>query len=320
MSTQIADPAGGATVTDDATRIARAIVRSRAIDEFGGGLARRGLVSMVPPAQGIEGHLYGAVAALRPADWTFGDARMGAVALERGLPLTSWLAQLLGTASAAHAGHALPSEGTAASVRCVSTSSLMGTHLVQAGGVAHAMAHKKADEVVLSWFGPGAAATGDAHVAFNFAGVYRTPAIFYFCSSGDDAADRARLGGDSFADFAEGYGVDAVIVDGGDPLAVRATVAAAAAKARSGDGPTLIEGRTTTDPLAALSVAAADVEAWTQGLQAELRELTDQLLAEGPPTLASLFEHVFAELTPRLQEQRAQLESHRARFASGEID
>ncbi len=320
MSTQIATSAEGASMDDDATRIARAIVRSRAIDEFLTGLGRRGLVSMVPPARGIEGHLYGALAALRPADWTFGDARMGAVALERGLPSKTWLAQILGTASAAHAGHAIPSEGTAAEVRCVSTSSLMGTHLVQAGGVAHAMAHKKTDEVVLSWFGPGAAATGDAHVAFNFAGVYQTPAIFYFCGSGDDAADRERLGGTSFADFSEGYGVDSVVVDGSDALAVRDTVAAAADKARTGGGPTLIEGRTTTDPLASLGADAAQVEAWTHGLQAELRGLTDELLAEGSPALASLFDHVFAELTPRLQEQRAQLESHRARFASGEID
>jgi len=321
MSTHVPTTPDVAPETDEATRVARAIVRSRAVDEFVGGLGRRGLTSMVPPARGIEGHLYGALAALRPSDWTFGDGRMGAVALERGLPTRTWLAQILGSASASHLGHAMPAEGTASEVRCVSTSSLMGTHLAQAGGVAHAMGHKRSGEVALAWFGPGAAATGDAHVAFNFAGVFQTPAIFYFCSSGDDAADRERLGGTSFADFADGYGVPAVITDGGDPLAVRDAVAVAVERARSGGGPTLIEGRTTTDPLLALDAAPpALVEAWTQALQGELRGLVEQLLAEGPPSLATLFEHVFAELTPRLREQRDQLQSHRARFASGEID
>jgi TPP-dependent pyruvate/acetoin dehydrogenase alpha subunit len=320
MSTMAAPSAHGSPTTDDATRIARAIVRSRAVDGFVADLSRRGLVSMVPPARAIDGHLYGALAALRPADWTFGDVRMGAVALERGLPLQDWLAQILGTASSAHAGHAIPAEPTAASVRCVSTSSLLGTQLAQAAGVAHAMAHRKTDEVVLSWFGAGAAAVGDAHVAFNFAGVFGSPAIFYFCSSGDAAADRDRLSGESFADRADAYGLASAVVDGGDPLAVRDVVAAAAERARAGGGATLIDGRTTTDPLLSLAPDAADVEAWTHELTNELRSLTERLQGEAPPAVASLFDHVFAEPTARLQEQRTQLQAHRARFASGEID
>ncbi len=195
------------TVTDTSKVIARAIVRSRVMDDFAAGLARRGVVALAPPAAGIEGHLYGSLAALRPTDWLFGDVRTGAVAVERGLPVRSWLAMLLGAADAAHRGHASPGEMTAADARMVSTSSLLGTHLPQAGGVAHGMMVRGADDVVLAWFGPGAAATGDAHVALNFAGVYRTPVIFYFCSSGE--ADAERLGGDSFAERAEGYGIAA---------------------------------------------------------------------------------------------------------------
>ncbi len=321
MSAQVDNEAAPvATDGDLQTRLARAIVRSRAVDDFVAGLARRGLISMVPPARGIEGHLYGAVAALRPADWTFGDGRMGAVALERGLPVRQYVAQLLGSASSGTAGHATPSEPSAAAVRCVSTSSLLGTHLVQASGVAHAMAHKRSDEVALAWFGPGAAAVGDAHVAFNFAGVYRTPVIFYFCGSGDEQADRERLGGESFAERAEGYGFGAVTVDGSDPVAVHAAVAAATEQARAGGGPTIVDGRTGADPLASLGAPAADVEAWTQALTSELKDAAEAVLAEGPPQLASLFEHVFAEPTERLNEQRTQLEAHRARFASGEID
>lgn len=303
---------------DVAERIALAIVRSRVLDEYSAGLARRGLVALAPPAGGMEGHLFGGLAALRATDWLFGDVRTSAVALERGLPVRSWLAMLLGVADAAHRGHASPGEMTAADSRMVSTSCLLGTHLPQAGGVAHGMKVRATDEVVLAWFGPGAAASGDAHVAFNFAGVFGTPVIFYFCSSGE--GDAERLGGDSFAERAEGYGIAAAAVDAADPMAVRDVVAAAAARARAGGGATLIEGSCSGDPLAALGVAPAQTEAVAEALRAELRAATEELLAAGPPALATLFEDVFAEPTPALAEQRAGLAAHRARFATGEID
>lgn len=312
----------------DLRALHRSMVRSRVLDDFVADLGRRGLVGLVAPARGYEAHLFGALAALRPTDWLFGDLRMGSSMLERGVAIRSWLAQLLGTGSSAHAGHASSAELTAREAHVVSVSSLMGTQLVHAGGLAMAMQRRQDDGVVLAWYGPSAAATGDAHNAMNFAGVYRLPVIFYYCTSGDPAADAQRIGGERYADRAEGYGFAGVTVDGSDVLAVMDAVSAAASRARAGGGATIIEGITGADPLASvearLTADGVDVAAARREiagpLQAELKAALTSLQAEGPPATHTLFDHVFAEPDARLREQHNGLARHTARFGDGTID
>jgi TPP-dependent pyruvate/acetoin dehydrogenase alpha subunit len=311
----------------------RALVRSRVIDRVVGDLQRRGLVSVFAPAHGHEAHIYGALLALRESDWLFADLRQGAAALYRGFELRGWLAQLLGTRSAAHAGHAHPTEFTARAVNFVSVSSPVGTQIIHASGTAQGMKAKGNDDCTLVWFGPAAAATGDCHVGLNFAGVARAPAIFYYCSSGDAEADAARLGPGVFADRAEGYGIRAARVDGSDVFAVYAAVAEAVRHARSGAGPTLIEGMTggpdgSSDPLARLEGyltsrgedAAALRQAIDAAFEAELRDHIEDLLAEPQPDTSTIFDDVFARPTAQLTEQRDGLSSHLRRFAGGVID
>ncbi len=312
----------------DLRRIHRSMVRSRVLDDFLADLGRRGIVGLVAPARGYEAHLFGALAALRPSDWIFGDLRMGGSVLERGVAIRTWLAQILGSASAAHAGHASSAEITAREAHVVSVSSLMGTQLVHASGLAMAMQRKGDDGVVLAWYGPSAAATGDAHNAMNFAGVYKLPVIFYYCSSGDSAADAQRIGGERYADRAEGYGFEGVTVDGSDVLAVIEAVGDAASRARAGGGATIIEGITGADPLVAvearLSEDGVDVAAARRAiespLRAELNSALTSLLAEGPPAAHTLFDNVFAEPDDRLREQNDGLARHTARFGDGTID
>lgn len=304
------------------------MVRSRVLDEFSADLARRGYVGLVAPATGYEGHLIGALAALRPTDWVFGGLRGGIALIERGVSVRSWLAQRLGTGSSAHAGHASSGELTAREANVVSVSSLMGTELVHAVGVAMAMKRRGDDGVVLAWYGPAAAATGDVHNAMNFAGVYELPVIFYYCSTGDPEADARRLGGERYTDRAEGYGIAGVRVDGADVAAIARTVGAAAEHARAGGGATIIEGVTGGDPLAALeaglSAQGLDPEAMRRAvatpLGVELRDVWRSLQAEGPPELTTIFEHVFASLDGRLKEQRDASLRHRARFGDGTVD
>lgn len=304
------------------------MVRSRVLDEFSSDLARRGYIGLVAKATGYEGHLIGALAALRSTDWVFGGLRGGIALIERSVSVRSWLAQRLGTGSSAHAGHASSGELTAREANVVSVSSLMGTELVHAVGVAMAMQRRADDGVVLAWYGPAAAATGDAHNAMNFAGVYGLPVIFYYCSTGDPAADARRIGGERYASRAEGYGIEGVTVDGSDALAVRETVAAAAVRARGGRGATIIEGVTGGDPLEALEVklraAGLDPHALRRAvatpLAVELRDVWTELQAEGPPPLATIFDNVFASLDGRLEEQRDRSLRHRARFGDGTVD
>lgn len=311
----------------------RAIVRSRVLDRVGGDLQRRGLVSVFTPARGHEAHIYGALLALRPSDWLFADIRQGAAALYRGFELHGWLAQLLGTSSAAHAGHAHPTEFTARAVNFVSVSSPVGTQIIHAAGTAQGMKSKGVDDCSFVWFGPAAAAAGDCHVGLNFAGVSKAPAIFYYCSSGDVQADAERLGPGVFADRAEGYGIRAARVDGSDVFAVYAVVADAVRRARGGQGPTLIEGVTggpsgDADPLTRLEgylvSRGEEPAAIRQGIEttfeAEVRGHINELLGEPLPETSTLFDDVFATPTGQLIEQRTSLETHRRRFAGGVID
>ncbi|MCO4769030.1 MAG: hypothetical protein KDA24_03305 [Deltaproteobacteria bacterium] len=325
-----ADPAWS---IERVTSLHRAMVRSRVLDRVMGDLQRRGLVSVFAPAQGHEAHIYGALIALRQTDWLFADVRQGAAALYRGFDLRGWLAQLLGASSSAHSGHAHPTEFTARAVNFVSVSSPVGTQIIHASGTAQGMKVKGTQDCSFVWFGPAAAASGDCHVGLNFAGVYKVPAVFYYASSGDPAADEARLGPGVFADRGEGYGIRAVRVDGSDVFAVYAAVSDAIAKARQGHGPTLIEGITggpdgTADPVARLegylTARGEDAEGLRRTIEsnfeAEIRGHIDDLLAEGPPETASMFDDVFASPTSQLSEQRAGLETHRRRFAGGVID
>jgi TPP-dependent pyruvate/acetoin dehydrogenase alpha subunit len=304
------------------------MVRSRVLDDFTADLARRGLIGLAPPMRGYEAHVFGAMAALRPSDWLFGDLRTGVSAVKRGVSVREWLAQRLGTGSSAHAGHASGSELTAKEANVVSVSSLMGTQLVHAVGVAMGMKVRNDPSVVLAWYGPAAAATGDAHNAMNFAGVYDLPVIFYYCSSGDPAADAQRLGGERYADRAEGYGISGVTVDGSDIEAVALEVANAAARARTGGGSTIIEGVTSGDPMAAIegrmTANGLDVASLRRAvatpLAASLREAVVELQAEGPPEISTLFDDVFESLDARLIEQRDSLLKHRARFGDGTVE
>jgi len=114
-----------------------------------------------------------------------------------------------------------------------------------------------------------------------------------------------------------GYGIRVVSVDGGDAAAVAACVSEAAALARSGAGPTLVEGVTGADPLEELG---GDLPELASRFEAEIDSLVEELLAAGPPRSDTLFAEVWAELPSRLAEQQTQQRSHNARFASGQID
>src|SRR5206468_3482321 len=102
------------------------------------------------------------------------------------------------------------------------------------------------DIVTLTYFGDGATSEGDFHAAMNFAGVFKTPTIF-FCKNNQWAISvpvTRQTASKTLAQKALAYGFDGVRVDGNDLLAVYTVTRAAADKARSGGGPTMIEAVT----------------------------------------------------------------------------
>jgi pyruvate dehydrogenase E1 component alpha subunit len=122
----------------------------------------------------------------------------------------------------------------------------MAASVPVAAGMALACRQRGEDRVVLTFFGDGATSTGAWHEGVNFAAVFRLPLVLvlennqYAYSTPLDRQTAAR----TFVDKAPGYGIAGTSVDGNDVVAVYTAAAEAAARAREGGGPTLIECRT----------------------------------------------------------------------------
>jgi 2-oxoisovalerate dehydrogenase E1 component alpha subunit len=100
--------------------------------------------------------------------------------------------------------------------------------------------------VVASWFGDGATSEGDWHEALNFAGIHKLPVVF-ICENNLYAISvplSKQMAVKDVAARAEGYGFPGVVVDGNDTLACHEAMKTAVERARSGEGPTLIEAKT----------------------------------------------------------------------------
>ena len=124
--------------------------------------------------------------------------------------------------------------------------SMLGANLPVAAGLALTFKMEKTDNVVVAYFGEGASNTGDFHEALNFAGVQRLP-ILFICENNQYAYSvpvEKSMAIDDVADRAESYGFDGVAINGNDVLAVYQATQGALARARNGEGPTLIECKT----------------------------------------------------------------------------
>ena len=136
-----------------------------------------------------------------------------------------------------------PTHGAYPELGLVNLSNVVGTQIPQAVGAALAVKMRGEDSVVITYFGDGASSVGDCHEAMNFAAVHRLPVIF-FCENNKYAISvpvSKQMAVDSIASRAEGYGMPGIEVDGCDILAVFEATSEAARRARSDQGPTLIE-------------------------------------------------------------------------------
>ena len=124
--------------------------------------------------------------------------------------------------------------------------SMLGANLPVAAGLGLTFKMEKIDNVVVAYFGEGASNTGDFHEALNFAGVQQLPIVF-ICENNQYAYSvpiEKSMAIDDVAIAREGYGFDGVAINGNDVLAVYQATQGALARARAGDGPTLIECKT----------------------------------------------------------------------------
>lgn len=320
----------------------RWMVQTRYLDERLTALQRQGRIGFHVGSLGEEAAIVGAAAALRRQDWIFPCYREFGAALARGLPLQSFIDNMFGNARDVVQGRQMPDHYTSRQHHWVSISSPVGTQITQAVGFAWAAKLRKDELATLVFFGDGATSSSEFHAGMNFAGVFKTPTVFLCRNNGwaISVPVERQTASETFAQKGIAYGVPGVRVDGNDLFAVVSEVKRALTRAAAGEGPTLIEaltyrmgGHSTSDdpnayrgpeelepwrgrdPIGLVRAYLENQNSWDDTQESELRDEIATLFKEAVasaervprPSLESLFEDVYAELTPNLKEQRSEL-------------
>ena len=320
-------------------RVLRLMMLSRAFDDKGTSLQRQGRFGTFSAVRGQEASVVGSAFALDPArDWIVPQYRELPALMNHGYPLEQFILYFSGHP----AGGYIP-EG----VNVLPIQISLAAQLPHAVGLAWGLKLQGIDAVVMTYFGDGASSEGDFHEACNLAGVVKAPVIFFLQNNGwAISTPRSRqTAARTFAERAPGYGFDGVVVDGNDIFAVYAATSAAVARARAGEGPTLIESQTyrlgahntaddptryiaqdvldgwrERDPILRAQRYLAARGRWNDDTAAEVQEevsrIIDQAFAAArtvaPPTAEDLFTHTYAALTER---QARQLREYREQMA-----
>jgi len=339
-------------LTDEQYReLYRDLVLVRRIDVEATALQRQGELGIWAALLGQEAAQVGSGRALREKDFAFPTYREHGVAWCKGVdPLT-----LLGLFRGASNGGWDPQEKRFNLYTIVIGSQTLHATGYAMGIVKDGAVGPQADgsdgEAAIAYFGDGASSQGDVNEAFVWASVYNAPVVF-FCQNNQwgistPTASQTRI---PLYQRALGFGFPGVRVDGNDVLASYAVTRAALDTARTGGGPTLIEaftyrmGAHTTSDDPTRYRLASELEAWKlkdplermksflykqqlvdNDFFGQLQTDSDALAArirkgclEMPdPDPLSMFDDVYAEMTPLLQEQRAAFGAYLEGFADG---
>jgi len=320
----------------------RDMVLIRQLDEQATALQRQGELGLWAPLLGQEAAQIGSGRALEAQDYAFTTYREHGIAWCRGVDPVDMLRFWRGT---------MHQSWDANLHRLYGYQVIIGAHALHATGYAMGAQHAGRvgtgeagrDQAVVAYFGDGAMSEGDINEAFVFATAYQAPVVF-FCQNNQWAISEPtkRQSLVPLAQRAEGFGLPGVRVDGNDVIAVHAVTTEALHRARSGQGPTLIEavtyrmGAHTTsddptkyrdsaddelwrarDPIERLRVYLRAKNVLNEKLESELtREaatLADRMrqsCRELPdPHPLSMFDHVYAGSDARIDEQRREVKA-----------
>ena len=196
--------------------------------------------------RGQEAVAAGFGAALRRDDYLVTTYRGLHDHIAKGVPLRPLLAEMLGRAAGTGKGKGGPMHVVWPETGLMLTTGVVGSGLPIAAGLAWASQRQGRSRVTVASFGDGATNIGAFHEALNLASVWRLPVVF-LCQNngyGEHTAFAEHQRTEHVADRATAYAMPGVTVDGNDPLAVRAAVSDAVVRARSGEGPSLVEAVT----------------------------------------------------------------------------
>jgi pyruvate dehydrogenase E1 component alpha subunit len=293
-----------------------AMLRARALDAAAAELQRAERIGSYTETRGTEAAVVGAVAALSWQDVVAPGRRDVGAALCRGYSVAALAAQLFGNAHDLALGRRIPGcPVLPRALNILPASSHAATQLPHAAGVAWAAKMQKKPTVALALMEAIEVDAEDFHTGVNFAAVFRLPVIFVCINDGKSAALTTS---ETIAVRALAYGIAGVRVDGGDFLAVAATVRDAAARARHGEGATLIEavlGQGGDDGIDRLGVwlssekimDAAAATAMRSAAEVEVRAAVEAEASVPSPPSRSIIEHVLAHPSRALEEQLEEL-------------
>ena len=219
----------------------------RSFDERLSVLVRQGKVrSGVYTGIGQEAIVVGTCFGLRADDFICPLHRDMGTFLMRGVEPRVMMSQMFGKSTGLSKGRDSALHSGVNELGIFGNTSMLGANLPVAAGLGLTFKMEHVDRVVVAYFGEGASNVGDFHEALNFAGVQRLPIVFV-CENNQYAYSvpvEKSMAIDDVADRAAGYGFAGVSINGNDVLAVYQATLGALARARGGEGPTLIECKT----------------------------------------------------------------------------
>ncbi|HEY3099104.1 MAG TPA: dehydrogenase E1 component subunit alpha/beta [Methylomirabilota bacterium] len=223
------------------------MVKIRRFDEKTAELFIQGLVKGTAHSYvGEEAVAAAACANLREDDYIVGTHRGHGHCIAKGARVDRMMAELFGRVDGYCRGLGGSMHIAALDLNILGCNGIVAAGLPIGSGAALASRIRRTDRAVIAFFGDGGANQGVVHESLNLAAVWKLP-IVYLCENNQYALSTASTrttAGASIAARAAGYGIPGVRIDGNDVLAVYEAVKTAVARARGGEGPTLIEAVT----------------------------------------------------------------------------
>jgi len=247
---EVKDRATPAGTADEQTRVRiyRMMVEARTFEKRVQELFLEGLVKGTTHlALGQEAVGAGFSAAMEPRDLVYCTYRGHNHTLARGVPMAPIFAELFGRGTGLLGGKGGSMHLMSVEHGVMSSYAIVGAHLPIALGAAWSAQYRGTEQVAVCFFGDGTTNIGAFHEALNMAVVWRLPVVFV-CENNlymeyTPISDVTAVPNPA-ADRAPAYGLEGIVVDGNDPDAVFAVASQAIGRARSGDGPSLIEAKT----------------------------------------------------------------------------
>ena len=196
---------------------------------------------------GQEAIAAGFAASMRPDDYTLNTYRGHNHTLARGAPMAKVMGELMGRGGGLMGGKGGSMHLISVEHGALGSYAIVGAHLPIAAGAAWSAQLRGSGQVTVCFFGDGTTNIGAFHEALNVAAVWKLPIVFV-CEN-NQYMEYTPIGevtavAHPAADRAAAYGLESILIDGNDVEAVLETATGAVARARNGEGPSLIEAET----------------------------------------------------------------------------